>query len=431
MRKIGALVFLIAALICGKAEALFSANNVLMTGNYSGQALVLDLNLKASSLPAGVTFTRASVATDIIGGVVTSFSSGAPRISTTNGLLVEEARTNLVLMNSSGATNGTLTGGQTDPAGGSNGYLYTATNTTTGQQWSTGVSTISYVSGTTYTASAFVKAGTSDRVQLFMSVSVVTDGYANFYLNGSGSVSATGAGASSTSITSIGSGWYRIAITFTATGTATNTLALCELATGSETRAPTVAGGSKTMYFYGGQVEAGATLSSYIPTTTATVTRAADLAYYDLSRPVQNVTLYAEGVVPNFPASLLGSTLIELADNSASKDYISRALGGTNLISATIYSATVQQANINTGVAPSIGSVFKAAFAVSDNDMAASTDGNTAVTDSSSPNGVPSASRVYIGTNYGNTASWRGYIHAVKVWNYRRTNADIQTDTAP
>jgi len=186
-------------------------------------------------------------------------------------LTSEASRTNLVLYNSSTASAGTLTGGETDPNGASLAMLYTETASSTGQQWSVGASTISYVSGTTYTASAYVKAGTCDRVQMFVSSSVVTsgNGYANYYLNGAGSVSVTGAGFSSASIERLGAtDWYRIVATFTCNNTASQTLAFCTLITGLETRAPVILGTSRTMYWFGPQLEAGSFVSSYIPTTT-------------------------------------------------------------------------------------------------------------------------------------------------------------------
>lgn len=80
--------------------------------NATINGLALDMSFMASSIPAGITFTRASSATDVIDGVLTSFSNDQPRISASNGLLIEGARTNS-LRNSMmvGATAGAIGSG--------------------------------------------------------------------------------------------------------------------------------------------------------------------------------------------------------------------------------------------------------------------------------------------------------------------------------
>lgn len=390
---------------------------------------VVDLDLLASSLPGSITFTRASVATDIISGVVTSFSSGQARISTTNGLLIEPARTNLVLNTSVTAANSTtLTAGQADPAGGTAAYLHTATAGTTGQQWNTGASTISYVNGTTYTVSVFLKAGTADRVQIFMTSTAVTNGYANYYLNGSGSVSATGAGAANAAIDSIGGGWYRAYFTFTATGGTTNTLAFTQLVTGSEGRAASTAGGSKTIVFYGAQVEAGAFLTSFIPTTSASVARAADVAYVDLASTLTESTWYVKGTAPNVVAAQANFTALEGYNTGAANnsDALRRPSTGSGNINGRVITSNVTQADMATGVVAQLAT-FKAALVAKDNDFSSVLNGGTVQTDAGGT--APTLNRVGIGMNSTSTNQWSGYLHAVKVWNYRQTDAYIQVLT--
>ena len=51
-------------------------------------------NFMASGLPSGVTYSRTGAATDVINGVLSDFSAGTARVSTYNGLLIEEGRTN-------------------------------------------------------------------------------------------------------------------------------------------------------------------------------------------------------------------------------------------------------------------------------------------------------------------------------------------------
>jgi hypothetical protein len=77
------------------------------------------------------------------------------------------------------------------------------------------------------------------------------------------------------SITPVGNGWYRCSITYTAT--AASDLIIFNVANGDGVFS--FAGDNTSgIYLWGAQLEAGAFATSYIPTTTATVTRAADIS---------------------------------------------------------------------------------------------------------------------------------------------------------
>lgn len=340
-------------------------------------SFVSSLSLLSVALPPELTFSRASVATDVIAGSLTSFSSNAPRISVENGLLQESASTNLVKNSSCVATVGTLTGGQADPLGDTAAFLYTATATTTGQQWSVGTATVAYVYNHVYTASAYVKAGTFDRVQMFLSATIVPSGtgYANFYLNGAGSVSASGASVLNPGIEKLGAtDWYRIWFSFTSNTTTNHTLAFCKLITGSETRAPSVAGASQTMYFYGAQVEDAKNVSSLIPTTTTTVQRLVDsvtlpitgyfnIAVFEACTPKTHNT----AVSPILARFTSGNVLMEILKDGATSEII---LKSTNL------GTTISLAS---GVVVATGTVFRVAVSLASGKYGISVDGHTQV----------------------------------------------------
>jgi len=80
---------------------------------------------------------------------------------------------------------------------------------------------ISVVSGTTYTASCYVKKNTNDFFQIFFQAGQFTaNAFANFDVN-NGVLGTVGSAATAT-ITNVGGGWYRCSITSTAISTATS-----------------------------------------------------------------------------------------------------------------------------------------------------------------------------------------------------------------
>jgi hypothetical protein len=87
-----------------------------------------------------------------------------------------------------------------------------------------------------------------------------------------GVVGTVGAG-STAQIEDFGNDWYRCSISFTSAFTGSRNFILY-LTTGNNTATANIVGGA---YIFGAQLEAGAYPTSYIPTTTATVTRNADV----------------------------------------------------------------------------------------------------------------------------------------------------------
>jgi hypothetical protein len=212
-------------------------------------------------------------------GLITGATVNTARIEP-HGVLVEGARTNLMLRSEEHCVDGS-----------GNPWLWTAAVCTANQAVAPdGNTTAEKMAETTdnsahfcaqlvaitvaaYTYSVYVKKGAGrDWVVL---VGEVPPTAAAWFDIANGTVGTVSGGASpSGRITDIGSGWYRCQLTWTGT-TADNVYAYVGLAD-SDGSLSYVGDTGKYVYIWGSQCELGAFASSYIPTTTATVQRGVD-----------------------------------------------------------------------------------------------------------------------------------------------------------
>jgi hypothetical protein len=253
---------------------------------------------------ADFTFTRATTATRVnASGLIESVASGLLRIDypVTGGCpaaLIEPAATNLVVQSqnwlasgwrsdaSSNVTTVTGTSGTLDPLGTNTANAISPTSGNVGHFKVGSDGTINFTSGTIHTFSGFFKQGTGSAgryVQLTSPAVPFTQlFYANFDLQ-LGTIVATGSVSSDSnraaSIESYGNGWYRCRVTATCNVTATSVGFVANLITASgDTRGPSFAGTTTDiLYGWGAQLETGAIPTTYIPTTTASATRNADV----------------------------------------------------------------------------------------------------------------------------------------------------------
>jgi hypothetical protein len=149
-------------------------------------------------------------------------------------------------------------------------------------------------SGATLTHSVYAKAGERSWVRVDIWDGTGNTASANFNLStgeaGSNGTAGSGITFSSTSITPVGNGWYRCLVTATTTGI-TYIYGRIQLLN-ADNNATYIGIVGNGLYIWGAQLEVGTTATSYIPTTSAQVTRSADVSSSSAAtRPADNAVI--------------------------------------------------------------------------------------------------------------------------------------------
>ena len=172
------------------------------------------------------------------------------------------------------------------------------------------------------------------------------------------------------------------------------------------------------------QLEAGAFPTSYIPTTGATATRAADIC--SIATSAFGYNQKAGTVVVEFEVPTDHGTSTAIA-GLGSDSYLSNNSSKISMSSSSarhlrVFSdAGVSLFEIDAGATP-IGQVVKQAFAIKSGNHAAVIDGGTVAT-SSDANALPNPTRLYVGPPY-------NHIKSIAYYPRRLTNAQLQALTA-
>jgi len=383
-----------------------------------------------------VTFTRASSGTYVgSDGVLQSAITNEARFDhnpitgKSLGLLMEEERTNLILR-SEEFDNASWTNVSTTESG---NVAVAPNGTSTAdkliENLGAGFKSIDQtvaISALTYTFSVYVKAVERSIVQLLWSGGASTN-FANFNL-ATGTVTA-GTYTSAT-ITPAGSDWFRLSITSAlAAGNYSGIVSLQTNA--SATRAASYTGdGTSGLFLWGAQLEAGAFATSYIPTTTATVTRAADVA----SITGTNFSSWynqTEGTV-------FGQFLRTALTNSQQGRVFSFSDGSnTNAIeiyqtgvsnpSAQIIATTTQALWTPSGF--TVGTSIKEVLGYQLNNSNASFNGSAETLDTAC--NIPTVTQARIGDRQDGVRNLNGTIQRLTYWPVRLPNPTLQAITQP
>jgi len=202
-------------------------------------------------------------------------------------------------------------------------------------------------------------------------------------------------------ITPIGNGWYRCSITVT-------TAAVSETATITMVTGDAADDGTNgtTVDLWGAQLELASMPTSYIVTTTATVTRSADIVFVPVaSFPLNTVahTLIAEGECLD-PQTAAFRELASLFFSSTMAVYVARHL---TYVKTTVNNTSLQTDMILEAVR-TVGRTNRFAVASEANNFAASINGEAVVTDSAGSMPATTPTGLYVGAT--GTAQLNGHI---------------------
>jgi hypothetical protein len=338
------------------------------------------------------------------------------------GLLVEEARTNLLTYSA-----------QIDDASWAKVRASATANSTTAPDGTVSADTLvedttasathqinKVFTGTAvaHTYSVYVKAAgrTQIRLNLYDGAAFVNQTY--FDLTSGTVLSGTGG-----TIAAVGNGWYRCAITATLAASA-NCQAQLRLASGGS---DTYTGdGTSGVFLWGAQLEAGAFATSYIPTIASTVTRSADVATITGS-------LFSQWY--NQPEGSLIAEASSYVVDTNTRSTLSVYSSGATSNNILLINAVQRQFQINDagnqadldGGTPASGVTFKAAGAYKVNDFALSLSGGAVVTDTAGT--VPSVNTLAIGVSSLATTPINGHIRSIRYVPVRAADFQLQQVT--
>ena len=380
--------------------------------------------------------TRATAATRVnASGLIESVASGIPRLDyyTSGGtagcpaLLVEPSGTNLV---PSGTTFNLSTGinyanVSSSPAVGISGTVISKTNAVTGTQYANQVCLTALPSGSTnYTISRFFKYNGTDittSLELNNGAQWGNTSWRQPINITSGGVTIGTSLFCTGSVENYGDGWYRVIVRLTTGASPTGVATVSYL---MAVPGAVASGGSFLTALP--QLEVGSVATSYIPTTTGSVSRNADVISVSgaVSGSIGSTegTIYAEVDTTSQTAV---RTLLTLSDGTATNRIRFRLTTATNLEMERSVSGST---NATLNVAVPASGIYKVALGYN-----ASASGFVIYVNGSSVGTIAAATptftnqltRIDIGSNIGASPLFNDRIRAVALYTTKLTNAEL------
>lgn len=375
----------------------------------SAATLVLDflagLNDSRITYSGGANGTRVNSSGVIVAATTPRFDYD-PVTLAAKGLLVEEARTNLFKYSEQFDNAAWVKAGASISA---NAVVAPSGATTADKLVESAANATHYVyevitqaANTTNSITVYAKAAERSYIGLQMTPDGANYVYCTFNVS-TGTASTpvnlgNGSGAVA-SITPAGNGWYRCSLSGIASSTAANPV--CAIYVGSTNAnfasSPYLGDGTSGVYIWGAQLEAGSFPTSYIPTTSASVTKTADIGAMTSTNFSSVYNQSGGTLVASFDVitTVTGTRPIVSFDDNTANERIELYASGTDLRMRVIDGGATQ-------VDMSIGTIaanttYKAAISFAANDFAGCLNGGTVATDTSGT--LPTPDRMRLGSN--------------------------------
>lgn len=394
----------------------------------------LALDFTTGTLDPRVTVTRAlNTATRVnSSGLIAGVNADLPRFDydpvtlAPKGLLIEETRANVCIrsaeFNTGWSANAVavVADNTTSPSGNVDADRVTA-SAGSAQHRLLGTSA-TVTSNASLTHSVFIKANGHSFFQIH-------DGamgtfYANFDVS-TGVVTASNP-VGGASITPFGNGWYRCVLTFT-TGVTNSIGVVAIIPDGTAARNPTwTATGTESIFAWGYQIETGAFATSYIPTTTTSITRNADVVtmtgtnFSDWFNASEGTLSFEGSIFVDQGATTVD--FIQVSNGVSNSISIDLAMFGVNGPAFQVINSGTQ-CNIDTGTL-TVNTVFKMVGAYKENAFVAAMNGQSPGVDNSGtiPSGLV---KMGIGNRLGGPLM-NGHARKIAYWPQRLINAETQ-----
>jgi len=372
-----------------------------------------------SALP-GYNFTRAlaAYAEDTAGNLI-QFASGVPRI-TNKGVLIEESRTNLLLRSQEFDNAAWIKSAATITA---NAAIAPDGTQTADAMLETAISAQHYVfqnvskaaSATTYTFSGYAKQfGQTRNLKLTLNdgggngVDFIVNTATLSTVSGPSYYAGTPFTSASVVVTAAANGWVRFAMTAT---TNAGTAISSTVQTAQGTTLSFLGDTSTGFYFWGAQLEAGSFATSYIPTTSASVTRPADVFYYSTSfyQSIQTVAAQAEKSPSAALPRIVGGAL-------SAKTALYQA---NPINSIGTYNGTTTLNKIST-----LAAINYSAVCWDSSSRKVTFNGATPLSDA---NTMSDWGNTYIGSDNGDSQFYDAYIQRIAIYPFAASDAQLQS----
>jgi len=387
--------------------------------------------------------TRATTATRVnASGLIEVVASGIPRLDYPLGggcpaLLVEASGTNLVVQSENWLASGwrsdatanvttvSATTGTLDPYGTNTANAISPTSGNTSHLKIGSDGSITFTSGTVYTSSAFFKQGTGNAgryIQIaWPATRFAANTFANFDLE-LGTVALVTGSTVTAGIENYGNGWYRCRCTNTCISTGTgNGISMPLIETSGATRIPTFTGTTTdVLYGWGAQTETGSIATSYIPTTTASATRNAEVI--SLSGAVSGCIGQTEGTIYLETNSLVSGASDLFCFARATTNTVSISKNSSNIIQATVYTSGLA---LNIAASGTVSGNLKIAFAYKTGDSALYINGVQIGTSSTAFSFTAALTQININPTVFFEGRGSQRISALPLYTTRLTNAEL------